>query len=141
MEKEIDLPLVGYLALISSALFVAAEWTTTVCSQFCNCQIVRNSIRFTERISIIRLDFLRFYDDNCMFLGTLENLEQLYLNDNINLHALPYELVLCQSLQIMNIDNCPLTSIPQEIVNGGPSIVIQVRVTYTRNFAYEIAFR
>ena len=76
-----------------------------------------------------------------MFLGTLENLEQLYLNDNINLHALPYELVLCQSLQIMNIDNCPLTSIPQEIVNGGPSIVIQVGVTYTRNFAYEIAFR
>lgn len=58
-------------------------------------------------------------------IGTLENLEQLYLNDNINLHSLPYELVLCQSLQIMNIDNCPLTSIPQEIVNGGPSIVIQ----------------
>ena len=59
-------------------------------------------------------------------LGTLENLEQLYLNDNVNLHTLPYELVLCQSLQIMNIDGCPLTSIPQEIVNGGPSIVIQV---------------
>lgn len=58
--------------------------------------------------------------------GTLENLEQLYLNDNLNLHALPYELVLCQSLQIMNIDNCPLSSIPLDIVNGGPSIVIQV---------------
>ena len=74
-----------------------------------------------DKMTELKLNYL-------LLVGTLENLEQLYLNDNLNLHTLPYELVLCQSLQIMNIDNCPLTSIPQEIVAGGPSIVIQVCV-------------
>lgn len=62
------------------------------------------------------------------FVGTLESLEQLYLNDNENLHYLPYELALCSSLQIMSIENCPLSQYPPEIVVGGPSMVIQVLV-------------
>jgi leucine-rich repeat protein SHOC2 len=56
----------------------------------------------------------------------LEKLEQLYINDNPNLDVLPYELALCTNLQIMSIENCPLRSLPQEIVAGGPSLVIQV---------------
>ena len=65
------------------------------------------------------------------------------MNDNPNLHALPFELALCSNLQvgltlfildsfnsdfdqIMSIENCPLTQIPTEIVSGGPSLVIQV---------------
>lgn len=59
-------------------------------------------------------------------LGSLENLESLYINDNPNLHNLPYELALCSNLQIMSIENCPLSQIPQEIVAEGPSLVIQV---------------
>lgn len=57
--------------------------------------------------------------------GSLKNLENLYVNDNPNLHSLPFELALCTNLSIMSIDNCPLTSIPAEIVSGGPSLVIQ----------------
>ena len=60
--------------------------------------------------------------------GTLGNLAHLYLNHNPNLHALPFELVLCQSLEIMNIDGCPLSTLPDEIVANGPSIVIQVYI-------------
>ena len=56
----------------------------------------------------------------------LEKLESLYINDNINLHNLPAQLALCSSLQIMSIENCPLTQIPAEIVAEGPSLVIQV---------------
>jgi len=59
----------------------------------------------------------------------MESLEQLYLNDNENLQSLPYELVLCGSLQIMSIENCPLSTLPSQIVAGGPSLVIQVRIT------------
>jgi len=58
--------------------------------------------------------------------GTLEKLESLYINDNVNLHNLPSELALCSSLQIMSIENCPLSQIPAEIVAEGPSLVIQV---------------
>jgi len=61
-----------------------------------------------------------------LFKGTLEALESLYVNDNPNLHNLPLELALCSSLQIMSIENCPLSQIPPEIVGGGPSLVIQV---------------
>lgn len=63
--------------------------------------------------------------------GTLENLESLYINDNQNLHSLPFELALCSNLQIMSIENCPLSQIPPEIVSGGPSLVIQVSTTDT----------
>ena len=88
---------------------------------------------------------------NCCFrltglaqeIGSLEALESLYVNDNPNLHALPFELALCSNLQvllawndlagnhldfaqIMSIENCPLSQIPTEIVSGGPSLVIQV---------------
>jgi len=58
--------------------------------------------------------------------GMLEKLESLYINDNVNLHNLPSELALCSSLQIMSIENCPLSQIPAEIVAEGPSLVIQV---------------
>ena len=74
----------------------------------------------------------------------MEALESLYVNDNPNLHALPFELALCSNLQvllgsiyqacnnsnvaqIMSIENCPLSQIPTEIVSGGPSLVIQVK--------------
>ena len=40
--------------------------------------------------------------------------------------ALPFELALCSKLEIMSIENCPLTQIPGEIVAGGPSLVITV---------------
>ncbi len=62
----------------------------------------------------------------CFVAGTLEKLESLYINDNANLQHLPFELALCSNLQIMSIENCPLSNIPQEIVSGGPSLVIQV---------------
>ena len=62
-------------------------------------------------------------------IGSLENLESLYINDNPNLQALPFELALCSKLEIMSIDSCPLTKIPPEIVAGGPSLVITVCLT------------
>lgn len=34
-------------------------------------------------------------------IGSLEALESLYVNDNPNLHALPFELALCSNLQVM----------------------------------------
>ena len=61
--------------------------------------------------------------------GSLETLESLYINDNPHLNNLPYELALCNNLQIMSIENCPLSMIPPEIVGGGPSLVIQVLAT------------
>ena len=33
-------------------------------------------------------------------VGSLESLESLYVNDNPNLHALPFELALCSNLQV-----------------------------------------
>ena len=68
---------------------------------------------------------------NVLTIGTLESLESLYVNDNANLHSLPLELALCSSLQIMSIENCPLSQIPAEIVSGGPSLVIQVTHRHT----------
>lgn len=59
-------------------------------------------------------------------IGSLENLESLYINDNPHLQALPFELALCSKLEIMSIENCPLSQIPTEIVSGGPSLVITV---------------
>lgn len=60
-------------------------------------------------------------------LGNLDSLKSLYINDNPSLHNLPFELALCASLEIMSIENCPLSQIPPEITAGGPSLVIQVR--------------
>lgn len=68
----------------------------------------------------------------CAFMtGNMQSLESLYINDNPYLDNLPYELALCAGLQIMSIENCPLSQIPAEIVAGGPSIVIQVSVVLT----------
>ena len=60
-------------------------------------------------------------------LGTLENLEELYLNDNPNLQSLPYELALCKRLALMSVEGCPLGRLPPHVVDGGPSAIIQVR--------------
>ncbi len=80
--------------------------------------------------SLSNLTHLNVGENNLTLLpediGQLEKLEQLYINDNPNLDVLPYELALCTNLQIMSIENCPLRSLPQEIVAGGPSLVIQV---------------
>ena len=79
---------------------------------------------------LTNLTYLSVGENNLAFLpeeiGTLDKLESLYVNDNPNLHSLPFELALCTSLQIMSIENAPLSQIPPEIVAGGPSLVIQV---------------
>lgn len=67
-----------------------------------------------------------FFSSLSLYLtGNLSNLESLYLNENANLQALPFELALCTKLSIMSIDNCSLSSIQADIVSGGPSRVIQ----------------
>ena len=80
--------------------------------------------------NLINLTYLSVGENNLSYLpeeiGTLESLETLYLNENPMLHNLPFELALCTNLQIMSIENCPLSQIPPEIVAGGPSLVIQV---------------
>ena len=58
--------------------------------------------------------------------GTLENLEELYINDNPNLQSLPYELALCKKLALMSVEGCPLSRLPPHVVDGGPSAIIQV---------------
>jgi leucine-rich repeat protein SHOC2 len=58
-------------------------------------------------------------------IGTLENLEELYINDNPNLQTLPYELALCKKLALMSVEGCPLTRLPPHVVDGGPSSIIQ----------------
>ena len=63
-------------------------------------------------------------------VGMLENLEELYLNDNPNLQGLPFELAMCHSLALMSVEGCPLTKIPLHVVEGGPSAIIQVGVLY-----------
>ena len=62
-----------------------------------------------------------------MHVGTLENLEELYLNDNPNLQSLPYELALCKRLALMSVEGCPLGRLPPHVVDGGPSAIIQVQ--------------
>lgn len=61
------------------------------------------------------------------YTGTLENLEELYLNDNVNLQSLPYELALCKRLALMSVEGCPLSRLPPHVVDGGPSAIIQVK--------------
>ena len=55
----------------------------------------------------------------CSVIKILNNLQH-----NPSLHNLPFELALCVHLQIMSIENSPLSQIPPEIVAGGPSLVI-----------------
>jgi len=59
-------------------------------------------------------------------IGSLENLEELYINDNPNLQNLPYELALCKKLALMSVEGCPLGRLPLHAVEGGPSAIIQV---------------
>lgn len=75
---------------------------------------------------LIALSFHYFSKRSIVFAGHLDCLKSLYLNDNPSLHNLPFELALCSSLEIMSIENCPLSQIPPEITAGGPSLVIQV---------------
>lgn len=50
----------------------------------------------------------------CSVIEILNNLQH-----NPSLHNLPFELALCAHLQIMSIENSPLSQIPPEIVAGG----------------------
>ncbi|CAD5228753.1 unnamed protein product [Bursaphelenchus xylophilus] len=79
--------------------------------------------------NLLNLTDLRVGENMLSFIpeeiGHLENLKSLYLNDNPGLHSLPFELALCCSLEIMSIERCPLSQIPQDITEGGPSLVIQ----------------
>ena len=83
----------------------------------------------TPRI-LVNLQHLSAGENNLQELppevGTLENLEELYLNDNPNLQSLPYELALCRSLALMSVEGCPLSRLPLHVVDGGPSAIIQV---------------
>ena len=62
-----------------------------------------------------QLSYLSVGENHLAFIpeeiGSLENLESLYINDNPNLQALPFELALCSKLEIMSIENCPLVRI------------------------------
>lgn len=79
-----------------------------------------NSIIITNKFCLMQNN-LQFIPEE---IANLENLESLYINDN-PLIKLPFGLALCQNLAIMSIENCPLSSIPQEVVAGGPSLIIQ----------------
>jgi leucine-rich repeat protein SHOC2 len=46
-------------------------------------------------------------------IGMMDSLIELYINDNLELHKLPMELSYCKSLQILSIEGCPLSDIPQ----------------------------
>ena len=43
-------------------------------------------------------------------IGSLESLDSLYVNDNPNLHALPFELALCSNLQVRFMNLSMMTS-------------------------------
>lgn len=91
------------------------------CSATCSLENAVHAVMLTEKgTRVLTLLSTR------SFAGSLENLESLYINDNPELHSLPYELAYCSNLQIMSIENCPLSQIPAEIVARGPSLVIQV---------------
>ncbi len=79
---------------------------------------------------LVNLQYLGAGENNLLEIpaeiGTLENLEELYLNDNPNLQSLPYELALCKRLALMSVEGCPLSRLPPHVVDGGPSAIIQV---------------
>ena len=81
---------------------------------------------------LVNLQYLGAGENNLLEIpaeiGTLENLEELYLNDNPNLQSLPYELALCKRLALMSVEGCPLSRLPPHVVDGGPSAIIQVCV-------------
>ena len=89
-------------------------------------------VRISSSISrqLSKLEYLSVGENTLSYLpeeiGSLESLESLYINDNPTLQTLPFELALCSKLEIMSIENCQLNQIPTEIVQGGPSLVIQV---------------
>jgi len=75
------------------------------------------------------LQFLSAGENNLLYvpqeIGLLGKLESLYINDNLELQNLPFELTQCSQLQIMSIESCPLNEIPGDIVNGGPALIMQ----------------
>jgi len=79
---------------------------------------------------LLTLEHLSAGENNLMEIpteiGSLENLEELYINDNPNLQNLPYELALCKKLALMSVEGCPLGRLPLHVVEGGPSAIIQV---------------
>ena len=53
------------------------------------------------------------------------------MNDNTDLHSLPFELALCQNLQLMSVEGCSLARMPPQAVEGGPSTIMQVWLILT----------
>lgn len=56
--------------------------------------------------------------------GNLEKLEQLHLDENKSLHNLPHELGMCLKLYSLTVEGCPMTWMPQEVLNQGPQVLI-----------------
>ena len=55
-----------------------------------------------EEIGSLEVGFLSYKQcNNQSILTFFQSLEALYVNDNPNLHALPFELALCSNLQVM----------------------------------------
>ena len=63
----------------------------------------------------MKLQYLSAGENYLSFLpeeiGSLESLESLYVNDNPNLHALPFELALCSNLQVGRITDPKITEL------------------------------
>ena len=80
------------------------------------------SVCLSVSLPVQLIDYIPYW-----YSGTLESLEELYLNDNPCLQMLPFELALCRRLSLMSIDGCPLGAMPPQVVDGGPSGIIMVR--------------
>lgn len=75
---------------------------------------------------LVNLQHLNAGENNLLEIpAEIENLEELYLDDNPNLQSLPYELALCKRLALMSVKGCPLSRLPSSVVDGGPSAIIQ----------------
>lgn len=49
----------------------------------------------------------------------------LLLSGNRNLHSLPIELGLCSKIYRLTYDDCPLTWMPQDVVQGGQDCLLE----------------
>ncbi len=122
----------GWTNWTSSFNRVNCRVTVLTTSRYSSSLLHDCSLYFIHFSHLTSLTYLNVAENNLTYIpeeiSTLENLESLYLNDNGNLHSLPFELALCTNLQIMNIENCPLSQIPPEILAAGSSLVIQVSI-------------